>query len=151
MNLSSWSHSTTRRCARPSAYAIDRETLCAEVRSGDCLPTVSCIPPGLPGAIETDKFAFDPEAAKQALAESSYGGPDNLPEIKLYYNSERSGATNGPSGSPGQYRDILGIELILEPTDGTTLDGLAQGQRRRIRSSCTSAAGTRTTLTRRTG
>ena len=70
------------------AYAIDRETLCAELRSGDCLPTLSFIPPGLPGAIETDQYAFDPEAAKQALAESSYGGPDKLPEIKLYFNSD---------------------------------------------------------------
>ena len=50
----------------------------------------------------------------QALAESSYGGPENLPEIEVYYNSERSGATERAEWMAGQYRDILGIELELE-------------------------------------
>src|SRR5690606_1838451 len=51
------------------SYAIDRETLCAEIRSGDCTPTLSWIPEGVPGFIQTDKYGFDPEAARQALAE----------------------------------------------------------------------------------
>ena len=108
------------------AYAFDRETFCAEVRSGDCTPALSWIPEGIPGAIETDKFAFDPEAARQALAESSYGGPENLPPIELYYNSDRSGATERFEWVAGQYRDILGIELQLKPTDGTTLTSLSK-------------------------
>jgi oligopeptide transport system substrate-binding protein len=108
------------------AYALDRETLCTEVRSGDCTPTLSWIPPGTPGAIETDKFGFDPEKAKQALAESSYGAPENLPEIKVYYNGERSGATERAEWFAGQYRDVLGIELSLQPTDGTTLTALSK-------------------------
>ncbi len=78
----------------------------------------------LPGAIETDKYGFDPEAAVQALAESSYGGPEELPEIRMYYNSDTSGATERAEWVAGQYRDILGVELILEPTDGTTLVAL---------------------------
>ena len=102
------------------AYAFDRETYCKEVRSGDCTPTLSWIPQGTPGAIETDAFAFDPEAAVKALAESSYGGPENLPEIKMYYNGERSGAQERAEWMAGQYRDILGVELTLQPTDGTT-------------------------------
>jgi oligopeptide transport system substrate-binding protein len=107
------------------AYAFDRETHCVEVR-GDCTPTLSWIPPGIPGYIETDKFAFDREAAVQALAESSYGGPENLPEIRLFYNGDRSGATERAEWLAGQYRDILGVELILEPTDGTTLTALSK-------------------------
>jgi oligopeptide transport system substrate-binding protein len=106
------------------SYAIDRETLCAEVRSGDCTPTLSWIPPGVPGAIETDKFGFNPEKAKQALAESSYGGPENLPEIKLYYNSDVSGRGEQTEWVAGQIRDILGVEVTIEPTDGTTLTAL---------------------------
>jgi oligopeptide transport system substrate-binding protein len=108
------------------AYAFDRETYCEEIRSGDCTPALSWIPEGIPGAIETDKFAFDPEAAQQALAESSYGGPENLPPIEVYYNSERSGATERAEWMAGQYRDILGIELELKPTDGTTLTALTK-------------------------
>ena len=54
------------------AYGFDRETYCAEIRSGDCVPTFSWIPPGVPGHIDTDAFAFDPDKARQALADSSY-------------------------------------------------------------------------------
>ena len=95
------------------AYAIDRETLCADLRSGDCLPTRSFIPAGLPGAIETDQYAFDPEAAKQALAESSYGGPEGLPEIKLYYNSDYEERGQQSEWIAGEIRDILGVTLKL--------------------------------------
>src|SRR5215203_626275 len=108
------------------AYATDRETLCTEVRSGDCTPSLSWIPQGIPGAIETDKFAFDPEKAKQALAESSYGGPENLPPIEVYYNGERPGATERAEWMAGEIRDILGIGLVLKPTDGTTLNSLTK-------------------------
>jgi oligopeptide transport system substrate-binding protein len=108
------------------AYGFDRETYCTEIRSGECTPTVTWIPAGIPGSIETDAFAFDPEAAVQALAESSYGGPEGLPEIRVHYNSERSGATERAEWMAGQYRDILGIELQLEPTDGTALTALTK-------------------------
>jgi len=106
------------------AYAMDRETLCAELRAGDCAPALSWIPPGVAGAIETDAFAFDPEAAVQALAESSYGGPENLPEIKLYYNSDFAGRGEQVEWVAGQIRDVLGVEVTIEPVDGTTLTAL---------------------------
>ncbi len=115
---------TDKKVREAFAYAFDRETYCAEIRSGDCTPTYSWIPEGVPGAIETDKYAFDPEAAVQALTESSFGGPEGLPEIKLAYNSDLSGNTERAEWVAGQYRDILNVELTLEPTDGTTLTAL---------------------------
>ena len=106
------------------SYAIDRETLCAELRSGDCLPTLSFIPAGLPGAIETNQYAFDPEAARQALAESSYGGPDKLPEIKLFYNSDYEERGEQSEWIAGQIRDVLGVTLTLQPMEGAALTAL---------------------------
>src|SRR5918998_3622030 len=115
---------TDKKVREAFSYAIDRETLCAEIRSGNCVPTLTWIPPGIAGAIETDQYAFDPEAAKQALAESSYGGPENLPEIKLYYNSDYEDRAQASEWIAGEVRDILGIELVLEPTEGTTLTAM---------------------------
>jgi oligopeptide transport system substrate-binding protein len=112
---------TDKKVREAFSYAFDRETYCAEIRSGDCTPTTSWIPEGVPGAIETDQYAFDPEAAVQALAESSYGGPEGLPEMSMYFNSDLSGAQERAEWVAGQYRDILGVEITLEPTDGTTL------------------------------
>lgn len=106
------------------SLAIDRETLCAELQSGTCSPTLSFIPAGLPGSIETEAYGFDPEAAVQALAESSYGGPESLPEIKLFYNSDFDDRAQASEWIAGEIRDILGIELVLEPTEGTALTAL---------------------------
>jgi len=115
---------TDKKVREAFVYAIDRETLCAELRSGDCLPAVSFMPVGLPGAIETDKYSFDPEAAKQALAESSYGGPDKLPEIKFYFNSDYEERGDQAEWIAGEIRDILGIELKIEPMEGAALTAL---------------------------
>jgi len=106
------------------SLAFDRETYCSVIRQGDCVPTLSWIPPGLAGAIETDKYGFDPEAAVAALAESSYGGPEGLPEITMYYNSNDSANTARAEWVAGQYRDILGVTINLEPTEGTALVAL---------------------------
>ena len=111
---------TDQKVREAFAYAFDRETYCTTIRNGDCTPLTSWIPQGIPGSIETDAFAFDPEAAVQALAESSYGGPEALPEISFFYNSNDSANTARAEWIAGQYRDILGVELVLEPTEGTT-------------------------------
>ncbi len=112
---------TDKKVREAFSHAFDRETYCATIRNGDCTPTLSWIPEGVPGSIETDKYGFDPEAARQALAESSYGGPEELPEIHYYYNSDDPANTARAEWIAGQYRDILGVNLILEPTEGTTL------------------------------
>lgn len=103
------------------SLAFDRETYCGVIRNGDCVPTLSWIPLGLPGSIETDQYGFDAEAAVAALSESSYGGPDELPEITLYYNSDDTANTARAEWVAGQYRDILGVEIALAPTEGTAL------------------------------
>jgi len=115
---------TDRKVREAFSYAIDRETLCAEVRSGICSPTLSWIPQGVAGAIETDKYGFDPEAAVQALAESSYGGPESLPEITLTLDGDISGRLQEAEWIAGEIRDILGVEIAIEPVDGTTLIAL---------------------------
>ena len=112
---------TDKKVREAFSYAFDRETFCTEIRSGDCTPTTSWIPEGIPGAISTDQYAFDPEAAVAALAASSYGGPEGLPELSMTFNSDNSGAQERAEWVAGQYRDILGVEITLEPTDGTTL------------------------------
>lgn len=106
------------------AYAIDRKTYCEQIRSGDCLPAFSWIPEGVAGAIQTDAYDFNPEKAKQALKESSYGGPEKLPEIKLSYNSDDSANTARMEWIAGQLRDVLGITTVLDPIEGKTINGL---------------------------
>jgi oligopeptide transport system substrate-binding protein len=112
---------TDKKVREAFAYAFDRKTYCEQIRNGDCTPTLEWIPPGIPGHIGTDTYGFDPAKAKQALAESKYGGPDKLPEIKLTFNSDDPAARPRVEWIAGQYRDILGVNITLEPVDGKTL------------------------------
>jgi oligopeptide transport system substrate-binding protein len=106
------------------ALAFDRQTFCDVLWSGTCVPTLVWVPADVPGAIETDRYAFDPEAARQTLAASSYGGPEGLPEIRYFYNSDDPLNQARAEWVAGQFRDILGVELRLEPTEGTSLSAL---------------------------
>jgi oligopeptide transport system substrate-binding protein len=110
------------------AYAFDRERFCAEVQSGTCVPALTWIPPGTPGYVETDAFAFDPAAARQALAESSYGGAEELPELTLaFYHDVEDKPPVWMEWIAKQYRDMLGVEIVLAPTESETMFALQGG------------------------
>ena len=133
---------TDKKVREAFAYAIDRETLCAEIRSGNCVPTLSWIPPGSPAPSKPTSTRFDPDAAKQALAESSYGGRTNCRRSSS--TSTATIAERGPKQSEwiaGQIRDILGIELDARADGRHDPDRPAQGRRRPTRSCSISAAG----------
>jgi oligopeptide transport system substrate-binding protein len=103
------------------AYGFDRETFCNFILSGGCVPWLSWVPEGVPGFIDTDSYAFDPERARQALAESSYGGPEDLPEITYSFSADIPEERPRAEWIASQYRDVLGIEITLEPVDDQTL------------------------------
>jgi oligopeptide transport system substrate-binding protein len=106
------------------AYGLDGEGFCREVWSGACFATSSWIPAGAPGHIETDAFAYDPEKARQALAESSYGGPENLPEVSFRYGADDSEGKAIAEWLADNYRESLGIEITLLPTTDEEWDAL---------------------------
>ena len=108
------------------AYGLDREGFCRDVWSGACFPTSSWIPPGVPGHIETDAFAYDPEKARQALAESSYGGPENLPEVSYRYGADDIEGKAIAEWLADNYRKSLGIEITLLPTTDEEWDALEE-------------------------
>ncbi len=105
------------------AYAFDREGYCRQ-RFGLCTPTLSMVPPGAPGAIETDAYAFNPKRARQALADSSYGGPEHLPEITWYYEAGSAADLRNARWYYEQFRQVLGVELTLVPLDSEAADAL---------------------------
>ena len=98
--------------ARGVRLRIDRETLCAEVRSGDCAPTLSWIPPGRPRRDRNRQVRLrsrrrrsrhwpnPPTAARRTCPRSSSPTTATSPA-----------AAKKSSGSRARYRDILGVEL----------------------------------------
>ena len=106
------------------AYAFDRETYARDILNNSVIPTLTWIPPGIPGSIETTKFAFDAEKAKQAMAESSYGSGASIPEITFSYNSDDPATGPRIEYIAGQLRDVLGVNIRLDPLEGKALTAL---------------------------
>jgi oligopeptide transport system substrate-binding protein len=104
---------TDRKVREAFAYAFDREAYCRQIVLGTCRPTLSWIAPGAPGAIETEAYAFDPSKAREALAASSYGGPEKVPEVVWYVFAGSPIEERFGEWIAAQYRQVLGVELTL--------------------------------------
>lgn len=101
-------------------YAFDRDTYCNVIRNGDCVPIYEWIPEGVAGHLgNVTAYKFDPDKAKQALAQSKYA--KNMPPIELTYSS--SDPANQPRAEyvAGQLRDVLGINVKLTPLENKAI------------------------------
>ena len=73
------------RVRRAFSAAFDREKFVTEVRQGQGLPMKHFAPPGIFGAPPIDEVGvgFDPEFAKQQLAEAGYPNCEGFPTVTL--------------------------------------------------------------------
>ena len=95
---------------RAFGMALDRQRFIDEISEGNLKLAVGLLPPGMPGySDQLEGIPFDPEMARQLLAESQYA--DDLPEITF--------SAMGEGGQPSQivqfmldaWQDELGIEV----------------------------------------
>ena len=103
------------------AMAVDRNKIATAVFH-DALPVADkIIMPGMPAYNEDIKGpAFDPVRAKQLLEESTYGGPEDLPEIT--FAESGTGATGGADTSAivEMWRTNLGVTVQIQQAESAT-------------------------------
>jgi len=108
------------------AYALDRDAWVQDVLRGLGAPTLTWIPPGFPGYdAEESRWGFDPEAAKQAIADSSYGSVENLPPITLTFSDTPRNRTRN-EWLAAKFAEVLGVEAKLDPVESTTYTALTK-------------------------
>jgi len=117
---------TDQKVREAFAYALDRDSWVKDILKGLGAPTLTWIPKGFPGydAQET-RWGFDPAAAKQAIADSSYGSVDKLPPVTLTFSDTPRNRTRYEWLS-AKYKDILGITMELNPVEATTYTALTK-------------------------
>ena len=104
-------------------YAIDRKTLTEVLLEGTAVPAKGILPPGFPGHNPNLKgYEFDPEKARQLLAESKYGSDTaSYPPITMTLPG-----SFGSSVSPAMqailvgWEEQLGITMELLQTEWAT-------------------------------
>jgi oligopeptide transport system substrate-binding protein len=109
------------------AYGFNAEGWAKDVDQGLSLPTWTWIPPGYPGYNPESPMKFDPELAKKSLAESTYGGPEKLNALglKLTYGDTPRNRVRS-EWLAANYKDILGVDIALDPVDSTTFTALTK-------------------------
>ena len=100
---------------RAMAQAIDRQFLINEVLKQPWhVPAQTLIPPGVPGH-QGDKpdvgLAYNPEAARAALADAGYGPDKPVPPVELWYN--REGNNEAIFRAVGEMLEAVGIPVRL--------------------------------------
>jgi oligopeptide transport system substrate-binding protein len=97
------------------SMAFDRQKYIDVVLSGRALPAIGLYPPGLPGFnIGLQGLLYDPDRARQLLAESRYGSADNLPPI-VYTDAGIGSYIGGDVAALAQmWQQVLGVEITVE-------------------------------------
>ena len=100
--------------------AIDREALVQNVLRGDEVPARTFTAPGVFGSPAGDPafagITFDPEQARQWLAEAGYPGGQGFPTLQLWFTHTAAGGNPFPKIAPfiqQQWGEHLGVEVKL--------------------------------------
>lgn len=119
---------TDQKVREAFAYALDREAWVEDVDGGLSIPTLTWIPKGYPGYKDGEtRWGYDPEKARQAIAESSYGSVENLPEIVLTFSDSARNRVRH-EWILAKWKEVFGdgLKISLNPVESTTYTALTK-------------------------
>ena len=80
-------HLKDKRVRRALGMTINRDLLVSQITKGGQIPAYAITPPGTMGYYPESDLTFDPETAKQLLAEAGYPNGEGFPTTKILYNT----------------------------------------------------------------
>lgn len=100
-------------------YGIDRQTLATALLQDLVIPATGILPPGFPGFNPNLKgYEYNPDKARQLIAESKYGSGAEMPRITLTVPGS-FGAPVSPSIEAllSMWQENLGVEISILQTE----------------------------------
>lgn len=95
------------------SLAIDREAIVKYIKRAGETPTADLVPQGLAGYPGLGSPIFDPEKARQLLADAGYPNGQGMPPITLIYNTSE-GHKQIAEAAQQMWKDNLGIDINIE-------------------------------------
>jgi ABC-type oligopeptide transport system substrate-binding subunit/class 3 adenylate cyclase/tetratricopeptide (TPR) repeat protein len=109
------------RVRRAFVMATDRETLAGAVMKGSEFPaTGGLVPPGMPGHSAGIGLPYDPQQARQLLAQAGHAGGRGLPVVDLVGGRSRA-RVDLCKYLQAQWRENLGAEIAWESLEWAML------------------------------
>ncbi|MDQ8207127.1 peptide ABC transporter substrate-binding protein [Coraliomargarita sp. SDUM461003] len=100
------------RVRKALAYSIDREALTEHVLKAGQKPAYHFTPPNTGGYSAEVKLPYNPELARQLLAEAGYPGGEGFPTFELLFNTSESHRTVAVAIQQ-MWKQELGIDIGL--------------------------------------
>lgn len=98
-------------------HAVDRELIWNVLMEGERRPgTAGVLPPEMPAG-DIEGYEYDPERAKELLAEAGYPNGEGLEPITLYYFGS---ASDAPQLAFQDMLSQIGVEIRLQKEDNST-------------------------------
>lgn len=100
------------RVRKALAYSIDREAITEYVLKGGQQPAYYFTPPNTGGYNARARFTYDPELARELLAEAGYPGGKGFPTFQLLYNTSEEHQSIAVALQQ-MWKETLGIDITL--------------------------------------
>ena len=102
-------------------YAVDKQLISEQVYSDLVMPAYGILPPGFPGySDEVEGIGYDPEKAKQLLAESKYADPETRPRITVTIPGTGGSAPLDVQVIGTMWEDVLGVKIDVQQVEWAT-------------------------------
>lgn len=100
------------RVRRALALAVDREAIVERITRGGERPAGTYVPDLLAGYPSPEGFAYDPEQARQLLADAGYPGGEGFPTFQLLFNTAENHRIIAEAVQQ-MWKTKLGINVVL--------------------------------------
>lgn len=106
------------RVRRAFNYAVNREKIVREITRMGALPADGALPPGMPGYNpDLKRYYYDPDKARQLMAEAGYPNGAGFPVVKLWASS-KAASTKAELAAYQEYLGKIGVKVeVLSETD----------------------------------